>query len=67
MRNLTQDEQKLLAQIGKQYPDFGTLMQSLRASELELLAVTSNDFFPVQKGRIGMLTDLLKHVVTQTP
>lgn len=67
MRNLNQDEQKLLAQIGKQYPDFGVLMQSLRSSELELLAVTSVDFFPVQKGRIGMLTDLLKHVVTQTP
>lgn len=67
MFNLSQDEQKLLAQISKQYPDFGTLLQNLRTSELETMARTSNDFFPVQKGRIGMLTDLLKHVVTQTP
>lgn len=67
MRTLSQDEQKLLAQISKQYPDFGNLLLNLRTSELETLALTSNDFFPVQKGRIGMLTDLLKHVVTQTP
>lgn len=67
MRTLSQDEQKLLAKISKQYPDFGNLLLNLRTSELETLALTSNDFFPVQKGRIGMLTDLLKHVVTQTP
>lgn len=67
MRGLTQDETKLLAQIGKHYPEFGSLLGRVRADELEILAATSNEFFPVQKGRIGMLTDLLKHVMTQTP
>lgn len=67
MRSLSQDEQKLLTQISKNYPDFGVFLQKLRSSELETLALTSTEFFPVQKGRIGMLTDLLKHVVTQTP
>jgi hypothetical protein len=57
----------LLAQIGKNYPDLGLLLTRLRASELEVMALTSPDFFPVQKGRIGMLTDILKHVMTQTP
>ncbi len=67
MRSLTQDDRKLLTQIGRQYPDFGLLLARVRADELEILAATSNEFFPVQKGRIGMLTDLLKHVMTQTP
>lgn len=67
MRSLTPDDRKLLTQIGRQYPDFGLLLARVRADELEILAATSNEFFPVQKGRIGMLTDLLKHVMTQTP
>lgn len=67
MRSLTLDDRKLLTQIGRQYPDFGLLLARVRADELEILAATSNEFFPVQKGRIGMLTDLLKHVMTQTP
>ena len=67
MRNLTPDDMKLLSQIGRQYPDFGLLLKRVRADELEVMSLTSNDFFPVQKGRIGMLTDILKHIVTQTP
>jgi hypothetical protein len=67
MRNLSQDDMKLLAQVGRHYPELGVLLTRVRADELEVLSVTSNDFFPVQKGRIGMLTDLLKHVMTQTP
>lgn len=67
MRNVSQDDLKLLAQLGRQYPDFGLMLKRWRADEMEVLALTSNDFFPVQKGRIGMLTELLKHVVTQTP
>ena len=67
MRQFSQDEQTLMAQIGRQYPEFGALLQRARTSELELLALTSNEFFPIQKGRIGMLTEILKHVVTQTP
>ena len=67
MRNLSPDDLKLLAQVGRQYPDLGLMLTRWRADELETLALTSNDFFPVQKGRIGMLTELLKHVMTQTP
>lgn len=67
MRNLTPEDKKLLAQIGRQYQDFGLLLARVRADELEIMAQTTTDFFPVQKGRIGMLTELLKHVMTQTP
>ena len=64
---LPDTDKHLLAQVSKQYPDFGALLTRLRQSELEVLALTSPDTFPTQKGRVGMLTDLLKHVVTQTP
>ena len=67
MRSLTQDDKKLLTQISRQYPDFGLLLGRVRADELELLAATSIEFFPVQQGRIRVLTELLKHVMTQTP
>ena len=67
MRNLTNDDTKLLAQIGRQYPDFGLLLGRVRADELEVMSLTSTEFFPMHKGRIGMLTELLKHVMTQTP
>lgn len=65
---LSDAEKHLLMQISKQYSDFEVLLKRLRQSELEVLALTSPDSFATQKGRVAMLTDLLKHtVVTQTP
>ena len=60
MRNLTSDDLKLLAQIGRQNPQLVEMFARARADELEFTALVSTDHFPMQKGRIGMLTDILK-------
>jgi hypothetical protein len=61
---LTDSETHLLLQVSKQFPDFGKLLTTLRQNELERMALSSPDTFPTLKGRVGVLTDLLKHVVT---
>jgi hypothetical protein len=60
MRNLTPDDLKLLSQAGRQNPQLVELFARARADELELMAAGSTDHFPTQKGRVGMLTDILK-------
>jgi len=60
MRNLTPDDLKLLAQIGRQNPQLVEMFARARADELEFTALVSTDHFPMQKGRVGMLTDILK-------
>ncbi len=67
MRNLSADDIQLLQQIGKSYPRLVELLETVRRDELETLAVTTQDFFPVLKGRIGMLTELLKQLRPELP
>lgn len=65
MKNLTADDTKLLAQVGRQYPQLVDLLTRVRVGELEYTATTSVEFFPVQKGRIGMLTELMQQLKAQ--
>lgn len=67
MRNLPEDESQLLAQIGRSYPQLVSLLDRVRREELELMVNSSNEFFPMYKGRIGMLTELTKHIRPQLP
>ena len=65
MMQLQDDDSKLLAQIGKHYPQMVVLLERVRAEELERLAITNTDNFPMLKGRVGMLTELLKQLKAQ--
>lgn len=65
MKNLTEDDAKLLAQVGRHYPQLVELLTRVRADELEFTVSTNIEFFPVQKGRIGMLTELLQQLKAQ--
>lgn len=59
---LSQDDVALLAQIGRHNRQFVELLERLRQDELELMSKTSVENFPMLKGRIGMLTDILQQV-----
>lgn len=52
------DDLKLCKQIGKQYPNFGELIDRLRAAELEAMALGNDDHFRVFKGRTQILTEI---------
>lgn len=62
---LADDDSKLLAQVGRHYPQLVVLLESLRAEELERVALTDTQNFPMLKGRVGMLTDILKQLKAQ--
>jgi len=54
---VTDDESKLLKQIGKQYPHFADLLDRLRLAELESMAGGTQEHFSTYKGRVQCLTE----------
>lgn len=56
------DQLKLMAQVGKQYPQFIELLDLFRQAELEAMAVTTPENFCTLKGRVQMLTNLLQQL-----
>ncbi len=59
---LTDDDVALLAQVGRHNRQFVDLLERLRQSELERMALTNADNFCTSKGRVQMLTELLQQV-----
>lgn len=55
---VTEDEQILLKQIGRQFPNFGELLARLRTAELEAMAQGTSEHFSTYKGRVQSLTEL---------
>ena len=54
----TDDEAKLLKQIGRQYPNLSDVLDRLRAAELESTANGTQEHFSTYKGRVQCLTEL---------
>ena len=55
---LSDDEAKLLKQIGRQYPNFVELLERLRSAELESMATGTQEHFSTYKGRVQCLTEI---------
>jgi len=55
---LSDDETKLLKQIGKQYAAFPELLDRLRNAELEAMSIGTQEHFSTYKGRVQCLTEL---------
>lgn len=62
MRVMSLEELDVFAKVGKAYPSLVELLKQYRQDELETLAQTHKDFFDTQKGRVSMLTEILKHL-----
>jgi len=54
---VSDDESKLLKQIGKQYPHFADLLDRLRLAELEAMSNGTQEHFSTYKGRVQCLTE----------
>jgi hypothetical protein len=54
----TDDEAKLLKQIGRQYPNLSDVLDRLRDAELESMANGTQEHFSTYKGRVQCLTEL---------
>ena len=48
----------MLKQIGKQYPRFLPMLESMRTAELELMATGTDEHFSTYKGRVQCLTEI---------
>jgi hypothetical protein len=55
---LNDDEKQLCAQVARQFPRFGELLDKTRQAELEIMAKTTQELFCTHKGRVQMLTEL---------
>ena len=55
---LSDDEAKLLKQIGRQYPNLSDLLDRVRAAELESMANGTQEHFSTYKGRVQCLTEI---------
>jgi len=55
---LSDDEAVMLKQIGKQYPRFLPMLESMRTAELELMATGTDEHFSTYKGRVQCLTEI---------
>ena len=55
---VTEDEQTMLKQIGRQFPNFRELLARLRTAELESMAQGTSEHFCTYKGRVQSLTEL---------
>lgn len=53
----TDDEAKMLKQIGKQYPAFSEMFERLRNAELESMSNGTQEHFSTYKGRVQCLTE----------
>jgi hypothetical protein len=56
------DEAKLLKQIGKQYQELLPVLERARTAELEAMASGSPEHFSTYKGRVQCLSELLKAI-----
>lgn len=54
---VSDDEAKMLKQIGKQYPAFPELLDRLRSAELEAMSNGTQEHFSTYKGRVQCLTE----------
>lgn len=54
---VSDDDAKLLKQIGKQYPHFSDLLDRLRVAELESMSNGAQEHFSTYKGRVQCLTE----------
>lgn len=54
---VSDDEAKMLKQIGKQYPAFSELLDRLRSAELEAMSNGTQEHFSTYKGRVQCLTE----------
>jgi Flp pilus assembly protein TadB len=55
---VSEDEQVMLKQIGRQFPNFLDLIARLRTAELEAMALGSSEHFGTYRGRVQSLTEL---------
>lgn len=55
---LSDDEAKLLKQIGRQFPGFPELLDRIRTAELESMSNGAQEHFSTYKGRVQCLTEL---------
>jgi flagellar basal body-associated protein FliL len=55
---LSDDDAKLLKQIGKHYPQLEDLLARIRAAELESMSAGTQEHFSTYKGRVQCLTEL---------
>lgn len=55
---LSDDEQAMCKQIGKQFSGFLDLLDRLRSAELEQMAQGTPEHFSTYKGRVQALTEL---------
>jgi hypothetical protein len=55
---LSDDEQAMCKQIGKQFSSFLDLLDRLRSAELEQMAQGTPEHFSTYKGRVQALTEL---------